>query len=641
MNNSGNNQKKDNTTSSNNKLDIFDKNISVDNSQEETSFVQAIINFLCIVIFLLIFGLILFKSSLTNNFFANPIEDDTSSEEELSEDDENESSSRNTKSSNKSSEKGNNDKSSTSDKSVNKKSNSKSSTSSKASNSKSSNKKSNSKSSTSSNSTTSTENGNGNSNTNSQSNGTSSNNNQSSSNINIGTDYVVSRALSEGNGTISLNKLKSILNSVIGAEGSNYIVSDNGSYFMINLLNKNDITVVDKNGNKQSYVTPEMYGAKGDGVTDDTNAIKKCMESNVKNVVLSKKYKIRSSLSSSYTKNIYSGQIIYDLSQNRGLVFTNSVVFCDTRFTSSIKTTGTSPHSQTYQSTSNIDFVEVWGNDSKFINCSFENALRAIRGRISTGATKVPDNLYVNNSTFIDCKAPIQGYFANATINNSKFKNNGDLYDGDHSIYIESYGSKVLNVTGCTVEIYGSESGAAFQIYGKKSDQSTIPQINISNCTVKSNGVVSSDYANVSLANNTYVAQHGQRYVARVENGRVDINGGSYSHSYFISSFTNVPVVAKNSTFTLVKSFNAGRTYFPSESSNCKFINWGGTVLYNNTTVNNSTFTRNDSHVVGNYYIGIASGKTITINNSTFKRGDNISYNATGTINLNNSDFVD
>ncbi len=448
-------------------------------------------------------------------------------------------------------------------------------------------------------------------------------------------ELAYSKAAAKG---ISLSNFSSQLKDIFGKD--RFKLYDNETSWMVEIVKDNTIEVISTKGVFEDYLIPEKdCGAKGDGVTDDTNAIKKCLESSKKNIVLKGNYLITSNIETSLEKNLFGGKFIFAIkNSNRGLTFRNIVRFNSTTLTSNIKTTGTSPHKETYTNTSNIDFVEAWGKSSRFVNCRFENALRAIRGRISTGATVVPEKLYVDNSTFIECKAPIQGYFANITVNNTNFKNNGDLYSGDHAIYIESYGSKNLTIKNSNVEVYNTESGAAFQIYGKKSNSK--PVINISNCNIKANGIVSSDLASVTISNTNFTSQHKTRYVVTIESGDVLMDKCKINHDYFLAKYPDTPVIAKNSEFKLNKVSGASRAFFPKESVNCKFINWGGYVLYPDTKITNSIFTRDSDHVVGKYYIGIGSGYNILIEKSSFKRGDDISYNSSGTIHLKECHYI-
>ena len=393
-----------------------------------------------------------------------------------------------------------------------------------------------------------------------------------------------------------------------------------------------------------NYETPEMYGAKGDGITDDSDAFEKCMKSSVKNIVLTGDYLIKRNLTATTEKNFYNGKILCQSENYRTLTFTNKVSFNDTIFVCDRDETGIAAHKENFEHTSNTYFVEIWGQGGTFEECVFDNALTAIRGRISTGATEVPESLYINHCRFTECKMPIQGYFSYVNAYNSSFKNEKDIYSGEHCIYVDAFGSEQLNVVGCKVETYNTESGAAFQIYGKeKYKTTTVPKINIENCNILANGIVSTDCADVSVKNTNFDAQHPQRYVYTVGEGSLLIDGGYINHSYFIS-YSNATAglnpVAKNSTFRIKKEITNGRSIFPYNCSNCTFINWGGYTAYNNTNIKNCTFTRDTSNVIGKYYIGVPEEISLYIEESAFKSGDNIAYNSPGYLELKKCHYI-
>ena len=392
------------------------------------------------------------------------------------------------------------------------------------------------------------------------------------------------------------------------------------------------------------YITPEMYGAVGDGVTDDSDAFEMCMQSSTKNIVLTGDYLIQRNLTASTEKNFYNGKILCQSVNYKVLTFSGKVSFYDTIFVCDRDGTGTAAHNETFQHTSSTYFVEVWGQSGTFEGCVFHNALTAIRGRISTGQTTVPQNLNVNHCRFTECKIPIQGYFAYVNANNSSFKNDGDLYSGEHCIYIDALGAEELNVKGCKVETYNTESGAAFQIYGKaKYGTTTTPKINIENCNVIANGIASVDCADVTVKNTDFDAQHAQRYVYTVEEGTLTIEDSYVNHAYFIAYSTSTAGLnptAKNCTFRIKKEITNGRCYFPYNCNNCKFINWGGYAVYNNTKLNSCIFTRDTSNVVGKYYVGVPEGISLYIENSAFKAGDNIAYNSPGYLELKNCHYI-
>ena len=406
-----------------------------------------------------------------------------------------------------------------------------------------------------------------------------------------------------------------------------------------------------------NYIMPEDYGAVGDGVTDDTDAFEICMNSNVPNVVLTGDYVINGPLSTTKEKHFYNGKIITKGSGTfRALTFRNTVSFKDTIFTSDRDEQGAEVHGATFQHTSNTFFVEVWDDDNSFEGCVFHNAITAIRGRISTGqgAEYVPQNLYVNNCRFTECKMPIQGLFAYTNVNNSSFRNNGDVYHGEHCVYIDTLGSKELNVRGCLIETYDSDSGAAIQIHGKSNagNITTPPTINVENCRIYANGVVSSDFANV-IATNVYFdsqfVKHDTEYdrdAFTITGGALHIESGYYNHLSFISKATfdaGVNSELNNVTCRIKKEVYNWRCYYPYNANNCTFINWGGSVLAANTTrLYGCIFTRDYPFVVGKYYIEVAASASAYIENSAFKSGDYdyIAGNSSGYLELKNCHYV-
>lgn len=391
------------------------------------------------------------------------------------------------------------------------------------------------------------------------------------------------------------------------------------------------------------YVTPEMFGAVGDGLTDDSDAIEQCMTSDIENVILEGDYLITRTITTAKEKAFYNGTIICSGSGYRFLVFNNKVSFYDVIMTSSRDITGTAAHGETFQHTSSMYFVEAWGNDSRFEGSVFHNALIAIRGRISTGQTTVPENLNVFHCRFTECKIPIQGYFANSNIRDSSFRNDGDLYSGEHCVYLEQYLCDEMNISGCIVETYNTESGAAFQIYGKDADITTTPQLTIENCNVKANGIVSVHQADVSVLNTNFDAQHSSRYVYTVDRGTLYINGGKINHAYLISCSSDtrdLNPIAENCIFRLKKDITNSRVVFPATCNNCVFINWGGYAGYAVTDIEDCIFTRDYDNVVGKYYIGVPEGAELYVNNSNFRSGDNISYNTPGYLKLTGCHYI-
>lgn len=76
------------------------------------------------------------------------------------------------------------------------------------------------------------------------------------------------------------------------------------------------------NGQLQTYVTPEMYGAIGDGVNDDTDALRMCIESG-KPILLNGKYRITDVITANHAVDIFGGGELY-VANWRGLQLKNS-----------------------------------------------------------------------------------------------------------------------------------------------------------------------------------------------------------------------------------------------------------------------------------------------------------------------------
>ena len=401
------------------------------------------------------------------------------------------------------------------------------------------------------------------------------------------------------------------------------------------------------------YVTPEQFGAKGDGVSDDTAAFEKCMKDPTKYVLLQGKYLLKRHLTTDVEKYFYAApkkgdagaSIICNVTDNfMNLSFTN-VTFENVEFYSTIVRGGTSPHGEKYTRTSNIVFVEIWGGNGTFNNCHFYNALTAIRGRKSTGSSVIPKNIKVDRCTFTECKSPIQGYSVSTDVRNSSFINdgelyrrelggdgnsqfNGDLYSGDHCIYIETFGCKSVTVANCKVDTLNSESGASFQIYGEQSNSNTVPMLTVESCELNSNGVASASNAHVVVKDTVFNEQKSENYIAWVEAGSLKLMNSEFNHTYAFSyASTNVKPEATDCTFRLLTSLSKTRCNFPAISTNCTYINWGGNVRVDGTSFKGCVFTSESSTVLNKLYINNKSGMKISLINSSFKKGSTITNN--------------
>lgn len=384
----------------------------------------------------------------------------------------------------------------------------------------------------------------------------------------------------------------------------------------------------DSASNDIDYITPEDFGAAGDGVTDDTDAIERCMKSETKEVYLTGEYLISKYIFSHYEKHFFApsakkAKIICDIPDDtKALAFYGASEFDNIIFESTLERTGTSAHGEKYEKTSNVVLTEIWENGAVFSNCDFINGLTAIRGRKSTDSDVIPWFIIVNNCSFTDCKIPVQGYSRVTQINSCSFYNDGDLYGGDHCVYIERFGCESLTVTDTFVSTLNSESGNAFQIYGSPSAGDIVPSLNVSNCKINANGVASVSEADVIIRGTEFHASHPSRYIATAVEGSISLYDSDFTHSYaFTYAGTQVKPVAENCSFTLDTSLSQTRCNYPFESKNCSYINWGGNIRLDGTSFISCRFSGTDGRVLNGLYVRDVDGFGVSFTDCAFEPG--------------------
>lgn len=434
-------------------------------------------------------------------------------------------------------------------------------------------------------------------------------------------------------------------------------ITDNFAKKMLAAPGKNEIVSEEETQtvNGVEYITPEQFGAKGDGRTDDTQAFLKCMKHQTKYVFLKGKYLITSYLSTTVEKYFYAypnkgyagASIICNCSRDFKALSFRNVTFENVEFYSTLLRTGKSPHGEKYKRTSNVVFVEVWNGTAEFENCHFIHALIAVRGRKSSGSTAIPQKIMASNCSFTECKIPIQGYCKNTEVRDSSFINdgelyrkldgagsnsnsyNGDVYSGDHCIYMEASGCQTVKVSNCEVSTMHSESGASFQIYGDSVSGSALPSMSIENCTIDSNGVASASKANVTINNTIFNEQKAANYIIWVESGSASLIDSEFNHSYAFSyASSTVKPTATGCTFRLMTNLSTTRCNFPYISNNCTYINWGGNVKLDGTSFTDCVFTSEASSVLNKLYISIPSRLSVSLVNTKFKKGSSITNNS-------------
>ncbi len=386
-----------------------------------------------------------------------------------------------------------------------------------------------------------------------------------------------------------------------------------------------------------TYITPEQFGARGDGIADDTEAFEKCMSDPEKNVLLSGKYLITGNIEAASEKYFMAetddgktgaSVICEPVSNSKTLTFKDNVTFENIEFYSTFVRNGQSPHKEVYAHTSNVVFVEVWNKNGTFKNCTFTNALIAVRGRKSEASSVIPHSIAVSGCTFTECKIPVQGYSENTLVTGSTFLNDGDLYGGDHCVYIERYGCKSLTVQDCLVETKNSESGHAFQIYGDPGPDDVIPDLQIRNCEIYANGITSSSAANVTVEDCKFVEQSSGQFILIAESGSAAVRNCEFHHAYAFSyADSSVKPYAENCVFERMTSLGDEWCNFPFESVRCQYINWGGNVRLPDTRFTDCTFSYTERETLNGLYISNRQGYTVYLKNIRFQSGSDITNN--------------
>lgn len=122
--------------------------------------------------------------------------------------------------------------------------------------------------------------------------------------------------ISYNDGYGNFYKIRNIINTDI--------IDDDNIIALVNYPN----LIAEKVVEKSFYVTPEMYGAKGDGITDDTVAVKKCIEDfrNVKIFGFNKTYLISSIIVNNSNYTVYGNFSTLKLKNNQNV---NTMIFLD------------------------------------------------------------------------------------------------------------------------------------------------------------------------------------------------------------------------------------------------------------------------------------------------------------------------
>lgn len=210
------------------------------------------------------------------------------------------------------------------------------------------------------------------------------------------------------------------------------------------------------------FVTPEMYGAYGDGIHDDTTALQACLV-NGNNVLLTKTYLVTSTLDINYKHDIsiYGGKIVRPANQAFNTIRGKGAYNINIE---NVEFDGNGNDSSFVQDWPNANQVCIFiGSQSKnirLIDCRIYNYFYGvyILGYDAENATASFDNTSLNgvirDCVFYNCHKPIDTYGKGLIIDHNIFYGNTGL-----SIQIEPNGASTSDNPLTDVNYFTSGAG--------------------------------------------------------------------------------------------------------------------------------------------------------------------------------------
>lgn len=223
------------------------------------------------------------------------------------------------------------------------------------------------------------------------------------------------------------------------------------------------------------YVTPEDYGAVGDGSTDDTNAISQAFNSGMPVVLTQgKTYKIDTvtvtspliiignfaTISTTSSDSVKSTIIIRENAK--------TVVIGDVNFTTTLGIDTTGAHGEAISNRSLRTCIASYGVEKlSVINCNFDNFDNGIIGITQSTDTEyasVPEYLYVKDTNITNCLMGISRHYKNVVIDGCSIRVDTNAQSGEHCIYLLSDVLSDTYITNTTLITDGSSAGACVNI---------------------------------------------------------------------------------------------------------------------------------------------------------------------------------
>ena len=342
---------------------------------------------------------------------------------------------------------------------------------------------------------------------------------------------------------------------------------------------------------RDKYVTPEDFGAIGDGVTDDTNAVLNALD--YENVYIKNKYYVTKNKIINKKINIFGGGGFVVESQDNTFEFLKfiNVVDCTVKdITIETKRNKIelppANHTRVSQLGSNIRAIWLQGTENitidnvKFINCEFD----------VTGMLDTNENIKIVNCDSKNSSQPF--YFSNLTnslISNCAFETAKEMGDGDHFIYFQHETVNNVLIENCTFIAPDEHFGNAIRL---SNTPTVVHDITINNCKFKCKTFFNSS----SITNKFINCEFEQMY----EESNKAINGCS-------ATLENC-VVKGNNVAVLIMLYNSDDNII---MNNCKITDGQIQMQSGSLSITNSTIT-------SSIYTSTANSKFIKFMNNDF-----------------------
>ena len=265
--------------------------------------------------------------------------------------------------------------------------------------------------------------------------------------------------------------------------------------------------------NNQYFVTPEMFGAIGDGVEDDTQAFVSAIQSGCKYIFLNRTYLITEKLDFSNTVCFIGMPKATVKLSGEAQLFLRRTSNIEVRNIKFISDSGTKPAVHIYYADytfiDNCEFDTLYGaitaetgNNIHITNCYIHDCTTSAIAIIGDGDTLVISNCTIEDNVCAGTSIN-GGRFNNATICNNIYSHNGDAERGGINVQgLNTHGILNSRIYG---NIFKNNIGVALDISGHSNDNIPRAQyIEVFNNIMYGNGagIVICSALDVNITNN-------------------------------------------------------------------------------------------------------------------------------------------